>query len=46
MAETKVNSFSSRSHVLLKLELDSRWKDGRRTLSKLNFIDLAGSERV
>lgn len=37
MAETKLNAFSSRSHLILTIY------SGK---SKLNLVDLAGSEKV
>jgi kinesin family protein 2/24 len=38
---TGANDDSSRSHGVLEIEI----KDGTKTLGKMSFIDLAGSER-
>eukprot|EP01022_Parablepharisma_sp_SALTPOND_P023513 TRINITY_DN4_c0_g3_i6.p1 TRINITY_DN4_c0_g3~~TRINITY_DN4_c0_g3_i6.p1 ORF type:complete len:961 (-),score=141.29 TRINITY_DN4_c0_g3_i6:12080-14962(-) len=49
MAETAVNQFSSRSHAILQLSIESKSKVGTvpsYTISKLSLIDLAGSERA
>lgn len=45
MAKTNANAFSSRSHALLQIHLKKKTEDGY-LVSKLSFIDLAGSERV
>ena len=42
---TKQNARSSRSHTLLVVETESRTVDGQKKRSKLNLIDLAGSEK-
>jgi kinesin family protein 5 len=44
-ASTFVNDRSSRSHTVFTLEIVSRTQSGRVKRSKLNLIDLAGSER-
>ena len=47
MAHTKMNAESSRSHSLLIVNLNGENKTtGLKIKSKLNLIDLAGSERV
>lgn len=51
MAETSVNQFSSRSHAILQIALESRGRSepaalATYTVSKLSLIDLAGSERA
>jgi len=47
MQATKLNETSSRSHVILTLNVLQRNSySNEMTLSKANFIDLAGSERV
>ena len=43
---TLQNSRSSRSHTLLTLELKIKTVDGSERLSKLNIVDLAGSEKL
>ncbi|KAH9597636.1 Kinesin motor domain [Trypanosoma melophagium] len=47
-AATESNDTSSRSHCILSLFLEQRdlLSDGSITLSRLNFVDLAGSEKV
>jgi len=45
MAKTCANAFSSRSHAILQILLRKK-KGNSIMLSKLSFIDLAGSERV
>ena len=45
MAKTCANAFSSRSHAILQIHLRKK-KGNSVMLSKLSFIDLAGSERV
>ena len=42
---TKQNARSSRSHTLLVVETESKTLDGQKKKSKLNLIDLAGSEK-
>ena len=44
VGETAMNQFSSRSHAMLQLSVSV--KDKMRTVAKLSFIDLAGSERA
>jgi hypothetical protein len=49
MALTSMNTESSRSHVIFTIFIESETKDEDRTIvkkSKLNVIDLAGSERI
>ncbi len=47
MAETSVNQFSSRSHAILQISLESKsHTDSTYTTAKLSLIDLAGSERA
>ncbi|ETW06560.1 hypothetical protein, variant 8 [Aphanomyces invadans] len=42
-----VNEHSSRSHLVVSITITSSHKlDGRKSLSKLHLIDLAGSERI
>ena len=43
-AATKINESSSRSHFILQIALETTHADGRRYSSKINLIDLAGSE--
>ncbi|CAD8079987.1 unnamed protein product [Paramecium primaurelia] len=43
---TQFNSRSSRSHVIFSIELLVEWKDKSQRTSKIQFIDLAGSERL
>ncbi|CAD8176910.1 unnamed protein product [Paramecium octaurelia] len=43
---TQFNSRSSRSHVIFSIELFVEWKDKSQRTSKIQFIDLAGSERL
>ncbi|CAD8072133.1 unnamed protein product [Paramecium primaurelia] len=43
---TQFNSRSSRSHVIFTIELLVEWKDKSLRTSKIQFIDLAGSERL
>jgi hypothetical protein len=45
MAKTCANAFSSRSHAILQIHLRKK-KGNSIMVSKLSFIDLAGSERV
>jgi len=45
-ASTSLNDTSSRSHAVLTLTLTQKFLDGSETVSKLNIIDLAGSENV
>jgi hypothetical protein len=46
VASHKLNSTSSRSHMLLILTLEQQMSDGSVKRSKLNFGDLAGSEDI
>eukprot|EP01084_Bolivina_argentea_P093525 168200_1 len=46
VASHKLNSTSSRSHMLLMLSIEQKTKDGAVKKSKLNFGDLAGSEDI
>lgn len=46
MASTAANQFSSRSHAILQIFLEIPQKNLSKTQSKLNLIDLAGSERA
>jgi kinesin family protein 18/19 len=51
MAETAVNQFSSRSHAILQISVESKIKATgslvpQYTIAKLSLIDLAGSERA
>ncbi|KAI3657384.1 hypothetical protein MP638_001705 [Amoeboaphelidium occidentale] len=47
VAETKVNSRSSRSHCIVTIDISTRDTVKRRTLkSRIALVDLAGSERV
>ncbi|KAA8492972.1 Kinesin-like protein KIN-14S [Porphyridium purpureum] len=46
-AKTAMNERSSRSHLILSVEVESINRvSGARTTGKLNMVDLAGSERV
>mmetsp|Transcript_52228 Transcript_52228/g.86420 ORF Transcript_52228/g.86420 Transcript_52228/m.86420 type:complete len:908 (+) Transcript_52228:109-2832(+) len=45
-AETSMNHSSSRSHMLMQLTVALRVEDGSIRVGKLNFCDLAGSEKV
>lgn len=44
LAETQMNSKSSRSHTVFRLLVESQ--DNKKYLSTLNIVDLAGSEAV
>jgi len=46
IASTKMNSESSRSHVVMTLTIEQRKADGAKVSAKLNLVDLAGSENV
>ncbi|MES1908328.1 MAG: hypothetical protein MHM6MM_001283 [Cercozoa sp. M6MM] len=46
VAATSMNADSSRSHSLLVLRVEQKMKDGSTRSGKLNFADLAGSEKV
>jgi len=43
---TSMNQTSSRSHLLFMVGIEQKMQDGSTRLSKLNFADLAGSEKV
>lgn len=43
---TKMNSVSSRSHLVQMIYLTTVRKNGKRTVGKLTLVDLAGSERT
>jgi len=45
-AETGLNKTSSRSHLLLILEVIQKLPDNSERIGTLNMIDLAGSEKV
>ena len=45
-AETSMNHSSSRSHMLMTLTVALKIEDGSIRIGKLNFCDLAGSEKV
>ena len=46
MRSTFVNETSSRSHLLFSIFIERTDKRGRRTLGKITYIDLAGSESL
>lgn len=46
VASTALNAVSSRSHAVLTLTIQQKFVDGTETNSRLNLIDLAGSENV
>ena len=46
VSSTNMNAHSSRSHSVLILTLTQKLRDGSSRQSKLNFADLAGSEKV
>jgi len=46
VASHKLNSESSRSHMLLMMDIEQKTRDGAVKKSKLNFGDLAGSEDI
>jgi len=46
VASHKLNSTSSRSHMLLMFNVEQKTRDGAVKRSKLNFGDLAGSEDI
>ena len=43
---TKCNEYSSRSHTIVVLNILQKFEDDTEKKGKLNFIDLAGSEKV
>ena len=45
-SETQMNRTSSRSHLVMQVSIEQKMRDGSVRLSKLNFADLAGSEKV
>eukprot|EP01084_Bolivina_argentea_P101281 181621_1 len=45
-AETSMNHSSSRSHMLMVMTVATRIDDGSIRVGKLNFCDLAGSEKI
>jgi hypothetical protein len=48
IASNKINEFSSRSHSILTLKLETISKDNleESITSTMNIVDLAGSERL
>jgi hypothetical protein len=46
VACTDMNAASSRSHAVISVTVDQTFADGSSKRSKINFADLAGSERV
>ncbi|NXF40959.1 KIF9 protein, partial [Nyctibius bracteatus] len=46
IAEHTLNKNSSRSHCIFTIYIESRFRDGKSIHSKINLIDLAGSERL
>merc|ERR1712060_93344 len=44
--ETWVNASSSRSHMICQVQLKISKRNGTQTVSKLNIVDLAGSEKI
>ena len=44
--KTSMNSLSSRSHLVVILKLHQKLINGNTKDSQLNFVDLAGSEKV
>merc|ERR1712228_169187 len=45
-AKTSMNLSSSRSHMLMQVYVNLRFKDDSLSVGRLNFCDLAGSEKV
>ena len=45
-SSTLMNRNSSRSHLILTVNLEQNMQDGSTRVSRLNFVDLAGSEKV
>ena len=45
-ASTIANQYSSRSHAILQLMVETQKNNGERTLAKLYIIDLAGSQKL
>lgn len=46
VGETQANPRSSRSHAVLRIQVESRDADGAISSGTLSFVDLAGSERA
>jgi len=46
VSATKMNATSSRSHSIVQVFIEQTRRDGSILNSKLNFVDLAGSEKV
>jgi len=46
VSSTQMNRTSSRSHSILQIFVEQKRRDGSTLKSKLNFVDLAGSEKV
>ena len=46
MAQTEGNQFSTRSHAVLQIIIEQKTAIDERVVSKMNLIDLAGSERA
>ena len=46
MRSTDVNETSSRSHLIFSIYIERTEKDGKCTIGKIIFIDLAGSESL
>merc|ERR1719285_158157 len=46
VSATKMNATSSRSHSIVQVFVEQTRRDGSILNSKLNFVDLAGSEKV
>ena len=45
-ASTAMNASSSRSHMVLMVDVSTRTNGGAWVTGRLNLVDLAGSERV
>jgi hypothetical protein len=45
-ASTIANQYSSRSHAILQLMVETEKPNSEKTVSKLYIIDLAGSEKL
>merc|ERR1719419_1847770 len=45
-SETNLNASSSRSHMICQVQLKISKRNGTQTVSKLNIVDLAGSEKI
>lgn len=46
VASTRINASSSRSHLLLILEVTQKFPNGSEKKGVLNLVDLAGSEKI